>query len=221
MKSNVWISGLVGLGMGLLMPVAASAVVIDGDFSDWAALPTLNVDTSGGTTVDFAEVKATNDNDFVYFYYQLHTATNPLTAPGGGVFLGIDIDANAATGFDIFGFGAVGSEAAWQNDFPFEQDTGNFNTGAGLSDATYAAAPFNTSTTQVEISIPIIATRNSNNANIFSDQQNFGFAFYTTGPDGDSDFISGNYTVVIPEPASLALIGLGGLAMLGRRRFGS
>lgn len=207
--------GACVLALGWAVAPTQAAIVIDGDFTDWSSVASINTDVSDGTTVDFAEVKAASDDDFVYLYYRLHTATNPQAAPGGGVFLGIDIDANAATGFDIFGFGAVGSEAAWQNDFPFEQDTGNFNTGNGLSDATYLASPFNASGSEVEISIPIIATRNGDGANIFTDGEKFAFAFYTTGA-ADEDFISGNFTV--PEPASLALVGLGGLMMLGRGR---
>ena len=208
----------LALSVILIAAPSEGAITIDGSFTDWVTEPTINTDTSGGTTVDFAEVKAANDNNYVYLYYRLHTATNPQAAPGGGVFLGIDIDKNAATGFDIFAFGAVGSEAAWQNDFPFEQATGNFNTGNGLSNATFAASPYNTSGIEFEISIPIIATRNGDSANIFTFGQEFGFAFYTTG-SGDEDFISGNFTpTAIPEPASLVMLGLGAVAAMSRRR---
>jgi hypothetical protein len=202
--------------VGLLMPAsfATAAITIDGDFSDWAALPIINVDVQDGVTgCDFATVKATSDANFVYFYYSLYAPVNPQA--GAGTFLGIDVDHNPATGFDIYGFGAVGSEAAWQNDYPFEQATGVWNTGAGLIGATYAAAPYAAEAIEVEISLPRTATFGSTNLPIFTgDGQVIGFAFYTT--DNGSDFISG-HTTLVPEPISLATLALGGVALLRRR----
>lgn len=45
------------------------------------------------------------------------------------------------------------------------------------------------------------------------------FAFNTLGaPQGDSESLKTNDGTVVPEPASLALLGLGGLMIAGRRR---
>ncbi len=210
----------IGAAAALIGHTASAAIIIDGDFSDWAAVAPIatSIDNGINDSVDFAELKVSHDDDFVYLMYTMHRAFNPQAAPGGGVFLSIDSDNDVNTGFNVFGLNAVGSEAAWQNDFPFEQATGVFNTGAGLSNATYAAAPFNASTLAVEVSIPRIATRNTNNALIIpADGESIGVLFYTDA-GASLDFIGGTYTFVIPEPATLTLLGLGGLVMAVRRR---
>lgn len=205
------------LGLLLSTSTSAAAIVIDGDFSDWDAVAAVATSIDNGITdsADFAQLKVTHDASYVYLYYSLHRAVNPqTTGGGGGVYLAIDSDDNAATGFDIFGLGLVGSEAGWQNNYPFEQATGNFNTGAGLTNATYAATPYYAVTSAVEISLPRTAFRNSG-GNVFpADGGTIGLMFYTTA---STDYIEGSYTFVIPEPASLGLLALAAPLLLRKR----
>lgn len=205
---------VVAVAFAFACPRPAHAIVIDGDFTDWNTIPLAGTSIDNGIvgSADFAELKVTHDASSVYLYYSLHRAENPQASGGGsGVFLAIDSDSNAATGFDIFSLAVIGSEAGWQNDFPFEQATGNFNTGLGLSNATYLASPYNAVTTAVEISIPIIATRNGGGS-VFPPGGTIGVMFYTVS---DTDFIIGSHT--LPEPASFGLV-LAGVMMAACRR---
>ncbi len=222
-KFSKMVTGCLGLMVTIALaggtPVAG-AIVVDGNISDWDDVPTLATSIDNGITAsaDFATLKVAHDDNFVYFLYTLHTDFNPQTSPGGGVFLSIDSDNNTSTGFNVFSLGVVGSEAAWQNDFPFEQATGVFNTGAGLTNATYAASPFGAVTSLVEISIPRNAQRNTGPADIFpADGGTIGVIFYTDA-GADLDYINGSYTFAVPEPASALMLGMGGLAMMVRRR---
>lgn len=196
--------------------VATGAIVIDGSFADWSDVPVLATDVvDNGGSIDLSTLQATDDGVNFYIRYTLHASINPQS--GQGTFFSIDEDNNPATGFDVFALGVIGSEAGWQNDFPFEQATGVFNTGNGLTGATYAASPYNTAATSVEFSIPLSATHTLGGGNIFPGiDQPFSFAVYT--PEGVGDFISGSYTQTIPEPSSMALIGLGALLLGAVRR---
>jgi hypothetical protein len=135
------------------------------------------------------------------------------------VYLAVDEDNNVTTGFDPFALGVVGAEASWQNDFSFEQATGNFNTGNGLTNATYAASPYNSATLSVEISIPRTATHTVGGAPVFpGDGSTIRVGFWTE--EGADDIMGGAYTFsAVPEPtaAGLILLGLGGTWLLRRR----
>jgi hypothetical protein len=205
----------------MLLTVGARAdymnITIDGDASDWASVSTIATDPADNPgTIDFLTLQVANDENFLYIRYTLAESVNPQG--GSGVFLAIDEDNNVATGFDIYGLGIVGSEAGWQNDFPFEQATGNFNTGNGLSGATYAAAPYNTATFSVEISIPRTATHTVGGAPIIpADGQTIRVAVWNQEASGD--ILGGAYTLsAVPEPASVMLMGMGGLMIAWRTR---
>jgi hypothetical protein len=103
-------------------------IAIDGNFADWAGVPVL--DSDGGdnpTGVDIGDIQIANDENNLYIR---STFPNNLSQ---STYIALDVDENAATGFDVFSLGLIGSEAGWQNDFAFAQATGVFNTGAGLS----------------------------------------------------------------------------------------
>lgn len=208
--------------------VSASAstfanITVDGDFTDWSGITPLVTDASStGDPIDFTEIYAANDNDYLYLRVVYGSAVNP-NGSGAGPFLAIDNDNNVSTGFDVFGLAAVGSEVGWQNDFPFEQSSGTFNAG-GITDGGAGISPFFSETTEQEYRISRSATFTSNGQTIFPNDT-IGIAFYTT--DGTTtDFIGGtsngaNYTFAVPEPSQAAIL-IGalalGLTVLRRRR---
>lgn len=187
------VTGAVTVGGALAQN---SAIAIDGQFDDWANVPTIATDPADNPgSIDFVALQVANDENFVYIRYTLAAPANPQK--GAGVYLSIDEDNNPATGFNPFGLGVIGSEASWQNDFPFEQATENFNTGNGLSDATYAASPYATETTSVEIKIPRTAKHNATAKRVFPENgKTIRIALWTE--EGANDLISAQYTLTGP-----------------------
>jgi len=205
----------------LLMAVESRAdymnITIDGDFADWASVSTIASDPADNPgSIDFLTLQVANNENFIFIRYTLAEIFNPQS--GSGTFLAIDEDNNVATGFDIYGLGIVGSDAGWQNDFPFEQATGNYNTGGGLSGATYLASPYGADTTSVEISIPRTATHTVGGAPIFpADGETIRVAAWNQ--EGSGDILGGAYTfTAVPEPASVMMMGIGGFLLFLRSR---
>lgn len=213
---------LTGASMAAAFAAAGTAqagyfatIVIDDAYGDWAGVPVVDTDAAdnvGG--VDFFEVQIANDNDFLYIRNTYHSAKALST------FMGIDIDEDVATGFDIFGAGLIGQDAGWQNDFPFTSQTGVFNDGQGMSGDFFGIgagllAPFADVTTR-EMAISLDVLLNIDGSPLFPDDT-IRLMFWTDSFNGD---VSGvvNYTLAVPEPASLGLLGLGGLTMLRRKR---
>ena len=96
-------------------------ITIDDDYSDWVGVPVLDSDPADNPgSVDIADTQMANDNDYLYIRNTFHGG---LSLP---TYIALDVDQNTATGYDIFGLGLVGSEAGWQNDFPFTQSAGVF-----------------------------------------------------------------------------------------------
>ncbi len=147
-------------------PAFYTNIVIDGAFDDWSGVPVAATDPSGddGGGPDLATLQLANDESNLYLRITYHAAVNPNAGPS--VFLALDNDVNAGTGFDIFGLGAVGSEAGWQNDFPFQQDNGNFNSGS-ISGGAAAIAPYFTTTTSQEYRISRAATFDVDSSPVF------------------------------------------------------
>lgn len=221
MKSNrlaAWCGAFI-VGAALSAHADYISISVDGDFSDWAGVGTVATDPADNSgSIDFLTLQVANDENFIYIRYTLNESINPQS--GSGTFLAIDEDNNTGTGFDIYGLGIVGSEAGWQNDFPFEQATGVYNTGNGLSGATYAASPYGAAATSVELSIPRSATHTVGGASIFpADGQTIRVAVWNQ--EGSGDILGGAYTLsAVPEPASLLLMGLGGAIFVMRNRRG-
>jgi hypothetical protein len=93
------VSGLL-LGAG-----SAQAITVDGNISDWAAVPILVSDPAGdfGTPGgDIVSLQVTNDASNVYF---LLTTVGNAADPSVFNFLHLDTDRNAATGCGFFGIG--------------------------------------------------------------------------------------------------------------------
>jgi hypothetical protein len=142
-------------------------ITVDGNFSDWAGVPVLATLAPGtsGTTLDLATLSMANDNSNLYLLVTYQTPVNPNAGPS--VFLSLDNDNNTNTGFNVFGLNLVGSEAGWQNDFPFAQSNGVFNTGGGLTGGAAAIAPFNSVTMTQEYAIARSATFTTNGLPLF------------------------------------------------------
>ena len=158
-------------------------ISIDGSFCDWANVPVRFTDCVGdGSPIDLATVQLANDESNLYVRLTYYTAVNPQS--GSGTFLAIDNDSNPATGYDVFGLGLVGSEAGWQNDFPFEQATGVFNTGGGITGGAAVISPYATSTTEQEYAIPRAATFTANGQPVFPNAS-FNLLVYTDSGTND------------------------------------
>ena len=128
-----------------------ATINVDGAFSDWASVPVLTTDAVDGSPIDLSTVQLANDNTNLY----VRLTYNAATVPNGGpsVYLSFDADNSLSTGYDIYGLGAVGSDFAFVNDFPFRETSTNFNTGDSLS-AGAAISPYAVSTTSQEYAIP-------------------------------------------------------------------
>jgi len=212
---------LTGVSLAVALSASGTAqaghfatITIDDAYGDWAGVPVVDsdaLDNPGG--VDFFEVQIANDDDYLYIRNTYHTAQALST------FLSIDVDENTATGYDIFALGAIGAEVSWQNDFPFTNDTGVFNDGQGMSGDFFGSGaglllPYADVVTR-EMAIKLDITRNIDGSPVFPDDT-IKMLFWTDSFSGDVSSVI-NYQLAVPEPASLGLIGLGGLAMLRRR----
>ena len=107
-------------------------IVIDGRFSDWDnILPTYSDIQGDGLNADFADVKITYDQEFLFIYYNFHNGEF-LMQDMNDFHLYIDTDNNVSTGLIFNGIGAEldwtfgqregvfytsgGSQTVWQND---------------------------------------------------------------------------------------------------------
>ena len=212
---------MAGASLALALAAAGTAqagtwatITIDDDYSDWAGIPVVSSDPADNAGfVDFADVQLANDADYLYVRNTYHEAKSL------GTFMGIDIDEDFNTGFNIFGINAIGQDAGWQNDFPFTSGDDVFNDGLGMSGEFFGSgagllSPFADGTTR-EMAISLSVLLNEDNSPLFPDDT-IRIMFWTDQGQGDVSAVI-DYTLAVPEPASLALLSLGGLAMLRRR----
>mgnify|MGYP001411195680 CR=1 FL=1 len=152
-------------------------IVVDGLYDDWSGVPVVASDVSGDndTGPDLATLQVANDASNLYLRVTYHADVNPNAGPS--VLVALDNDVNLGTGFDVFGLGLVGSDAGWQNDFPFQQAAGNFNSGT-VSGGGAAIAPYNTVTTAQEYAIPLTALFDAGGLPVFPDDT-FRLMIYT------------------------------------------
>lgn len=206
---------------GVLFAVAPVAlagtfktITIDDDYSDWADVPVLDsdpADNPGG--VDIADIQIANDSDYLYIRYTHHTTAALST------FLALDVDSDPLTGYDIFGLGLAGSEVGWQNDFPFTQDSVNFNNGQGMSGEYFGSgaaliAPYGDFMNH-ELAISLDITFNEDGSPVFADDT-FTILLWTDSFAGDVS-APVTYTLAVPEPSTMVL-GMAGLGALVLRR---
>lgn len=154
----IWFAVVVGM-LGIMAPESRAFytnIVVDGTFNDWNGVPVATNDVSGDndTGPDLATLQIANDESNLYLRVTYHASINPNAGPS--VLIALDNDVNLGTGFDVFGLGLVGSEAGWQNDFPFQQTNGIFNSGT-ITGGGAAIAPYNTITNEQEYAISLSA----------------------------------------------------------------
>ncbi|QEG34462.1 PEP-CTERM sorting domain-containing protein [Bythopirellula goksoeyrii] len=218
---------LAYLSLATLCPIAHAGtfktITIDDDHSDWIGVPVVDSDAADNPGfVDIAETQIANDNNFLYIRNTFHSSLSL------GLFTGIDVDENIATGFDIFGLGLIGQDSGWQNDFPFTSSNGLgggvFNDGQGMtgdffgSGAALLDAFADSNERELAISLDIVRNPPTALVDVFPDST-VRLLFWTDqGPNGD---VSGviNYTLAVPEPATVALLtALVGCLTIKRRR---
>ena len=89
----------------------AARIWMDGNFSDWDAIPPLYSDASGDQQsgdIDFGVLKAANDDRFVYIYIEIGEELN--LQDNNEITLYLDTDNNASTGIP---FNGIGAEVKW------------------------------------------------------------------------------------------------------------
>ena len=102
---------------------AGHPIVIDGLWDDWQEVPVIIMDPEGDYYYDdWAELKITNDDDFIFFKISLHSEET-LLQNWNNFYLYIDADRDSLTGHPFRGMGA---ELAWHFGYRtgqyFEQD---------------------------------------------------------------------------------------------------
>lgn len=218
-KYHAIAAGLIGLAVGSSQSRAGTlaTISVDGSFSDWAGVPVLLSDAADSASIDFADVQIANDASNLYLRLTYHSAVNPNAAGSGSLYLSFDIDNSVATGFNIYGLNTVGSEAAFSNDFPFDQRTG-FNVGA-LS-AAAAIAPFAfgnpaATTTSQEYSIPRSLSFVNGGQNVFG--SSFTLMLWTDSTSIDTTAGIPYTFAAVPEPTSGGALSILLMAIARRR----
>ncbi len=93
-------------------------ILIDEDYSDWSDIPLLYDDATGDNAgIDFAMLKMTNDDRFLYVYLELGIETNLQN--DNNITLYLDTDSDTETGVSEFGIG-------YELEFNFGQRGGTF-----------------------------------------------------------------------------------------------
>jgi hypothetical protein len=185
--------------------------------SAWSTVPVAVTATANPSApIDLVQLQMANDSNYIYFQVTFNEADNPQT--GAGLFLGIDSDNSASTGFNIYGSTQIGANAAFENDYPFTQSAGNFNSGGTLSSASataagtglYLATHFNTATTTQQIAIPIDLYETDSSSGGYTGSvfpSTFTVEFYSTETPAS---VLGPFTYTIAAPvATYVLTGAG------------
>lgn len=190
-------------------------ITIDDDHSDWVGVPVVDSDPADNAGfIDIAETQIANDDDFLYIRNTFHSGLSL------GLFTGIDVDENLATGFDIFGLGLIGQDSGWQTDFPFTSSNGLgggvFNDGQGMSGDFFGSgaalidAFVDSNERELAISLDIVRNPPTALAQVFPDDT-VRLLFWTDQGAGDVSGVIDYTLAVVPEPATLGLA----LAMIG------
>ena len=225
-------------------PSVYRTIDVAGDPSQFADIQDAATNTpDSNAVVDPVSLKIVNDSAKLYLQINYATSANPQM--GSGLFLGIDSDNNTSTGYHVFGSANIGSNAAFENDFPFTQagdttpagvsENQNFNSGGMLTSASstangtglYLVSPYNTSTTYQMIALPLDLTESDTSTSgfsglVFPNGTPFSIEAYTDAASGDSVVLgTATYTLATadaPEPTSFALLAVSSFGFFIRRR---
>jgi hypothetical protein len=200
-------------------PVANGAITVapgDNDRSDWAGIPTYQSDPTGdAAAIDWQSVQIAHDDDNVY----LHFLLAPQAVPQFYGFmhnLYLDTDLDRGTGFiGGGGFLSIGADYLIQgtSNHSFSgatQETWGWNWLGGLPWDDFP-------TNDVELKIPRTAIGSPNAFDLILNAATTPEDYYPDGATGGAagDFF--RYTIV-PEPASIAMLGLGALGITRRKQ---
>ena len=209
-------------------PVADGAIAIDTDRSDWTSLTRYADDTQEGYATDLGFVTMAHDSTNLYVRYQMYF---PSADFNGQYRLLLDTDQNLSTGYNGQNSAysaSVGANIYVEGASVFEhtgatQDAFAFNF---LSGASFASSGGGSEDVEMAIPLALLGNPGAIDFVIWIDSNaSFGLED-ETAPGGDDSFPNGVFnsvtkasaTYLIPEPASLMLLGFGGLALCGRRR---
>lgn len=183
---NAWTVGLF-FSVASVASAFFTTIVVDGSFKDWNDVPFAVADVEGdndGAGPDLASLQIANDETNLYLRIVYHKPVNPNAGPS--VFVALDSDVDAATGFNVFGRGLVGAEAGWQNDFPFQQRADAFNAG-GIEGGAAKIAPYATTTTSQEYSLWLGSVFTGDGSRVFA-HDTFRLLIYTD-PTGANELM--------------------------------
>lgn len=177
-----------------------AAVVVSASFASAQRAPTVSFLTSGSANNWTLDFNVTNnflqgEGQLYFFGVRLETGRNIAGDPANGLW-----DSNAWTSWTNTAYG--GSSIVYNNNWiDFSYPTGTIFEGTSMNGfrATYTGA---TAPTQVQFFAFAVGGTYGGNDN-FNNQSNPGFEG-VAGP--------------VPEPASMAVLGLGAAALLRRRR---
>lgn len=242
-KNSVWVAAAVVLGGA----VAAQAAIVEHVGSNDPTTEGFTYETASNGTVTTGAVindggvdawkvddNATNDYGLYYQGFssadqasllaqgftatmKLRIADTPSDAPGGAVAFDLNLGSTHKRFLVYFGTNADGDPNFYFND-------GNFSypvaTGAGGGYHTFKLI-YDPVTTTADVYLDATQLKDDWAGLSGSTQrgQTFGQAVFGSGSGGDTG--QGNYAsfvVAVPEPASVALMGLGVVALVGRRR---
>lgn len=226
-----WLVGLpLNAGAELLSnPVADGAIVIDADRSDWTDITRYTDDTQEGYPTDLGFVTMAHDSLNLYIRYQMYS---PSGAFSGVYRLLLDTDQNLSTGYNGQGSAyanSVGANIYVEGASVFEhtggtQDAFVFNS---LGSATFANTGAGAEDVEMAIPLALLGNPDAIDFVVWLDSNgDFGLSD-ESAPGGDDSFPNGVYQsltkasatyVIVPEPASMALLALGGVAVFGRWR---
>ncbi len=233
-------AGTCALLLGIACASSASAATSyfdtvneTGSASDFNSVPIAYSNPTATGPLPIETVQIANDNGFLYVGITFTSAVNgDSLSDTGQLTMALDNDANTATGFNTFSAGVVGSEVGFGFDYPFQQTSGNYNTGVdgitaygGVFSSTLNYTPYNQSTTFEEFSLSLADTYTVGGTTYaVLPNSSFALAFYDSNGTADSDFTGAlDYSLAVPEPGTLSLLfsGLVVALVLAYRRLGS
>ena len=130
-------------------------ITIDGLFDDWAEVDVSYSDSQGdGADADFADIKITYDNDFLFIYFNVHDGEY-LMQDWNEFHLYIDADNDTTTGYYINGIGA-------EMDWLFGDRSGSYYIMDGIIDIYQNDLTLRMAPTITNHEFEICISRNSN-----------------------------------------------------------